>query len=191
MKIRRQVSTILLLFIVFIVNIVNAEQIIDKKGKIIYDIIKPTAESTINPDTISDALRIIPDTSIDYNGDLSKKYAGPQKNIFSKDILYQDIDKISDDVKEYTLIRHTSSITDLTEEKYFLTQDYKKDRLKITIITEEGHIYGKDGFFKIDDKIYYFDNEGLMVLGPCYDNIGNYYFFSYDTGELLEEIQKK
>lgn len=188
---KRQVFTILLLFVLFIINVVNAGQIIDKKGKIIYETTKPTAESTINPDTISDALRIVPDTSIDYNGDLSKKYAGPNKNIFSDGILYQNVEETLDGTKEYTLIRHASSFTDLTEENYFLTQDYKKDRLRITIITQEGHIYGKDGFFKINDKMYYFDDEGLMVLGPCYDSVGNYYFFSYETGELLEEIQKK
>lgn len=191
MKNKRQIFITILLFLIFIINIVNAEQVIDKKGKIIYEITKPTEESTINPDAISDALRIIPDTSIDYSGDISNKYEGPSKNIFSKDILYQGTEKVLDDVKEFTLIRHTSSITDLTEERYYLTQDYVKDRLKLTIITTDGYIEGKNGFFKIDNKTYYFDEEGLMVLGPCFDSIGNYYFFSYDTGELVEEIQKK
>lgn len=191
MKNKRQIFITILLFLIFIINIVNAEQVIDKKGKIIYEITKPTAESTINPDTISDALRIIPDTSVDYSGDTSNKYEGPSKNIFSKDMLYTGTEKALDDVKEFTLIRHTSSITDLTEEKYFLNQDYMKDRLKLTIITSDGYIEGKNGFFKLDGKIFYFDEEGLMVLGPCFDSIGNYYFFSYDTGELIEEIQKK
>lgn len=191
MKNKRQVFTVQLLFIVFIINIVNAEQIVDKKGKIIYEIEKPTAETTINPDTISDAQRIIPDTSIDYSVDISNKYEGPAKNIFSKEIIFSDIEKTQGEKKDYTLIRHTSSITDLTEERYFLTQDYKNDRLRLTIVTTEGHIYGKNGFFKINDKMFYFDDEGLMVLGPCFDSIGNYYFFSYETGELLEEIQKK
>ena len=30
-----------------------------------------------------------------------------------------------------------------------------------------------------------------MVIGPAVDDVGNYFFFSYETGELLEEIQKK
>ena len=84
-----------------------------------------------------------------------------------------------------------TSITDLTEEKYFLNNDAAKDRMRLTIATSDGIIEGKNGFFKIDDKVYYFDETGLMVLGPCYDTIGNYYFFSYDTGEMIEEIQKR
>ena len=39
---------------------------------------------------------------------------------------------------------------------------------------------------EIDGKTYYFDEDGLMVLGPAKDNIGNEYFFSYDTGEMLK-----
>ena len=80
----------------------------------------------------------------------------------------------------------------MDEDRYYLTEDVKKERLRLTIIVSGfGEIKAKNGFFKIKDKVYYFDEDGLMVLGPAYDNIGNYYFFSYETGELLEEKQVK
>lgn len=179
------------IFAVFAINVSYAEKIVDKKGRVIEEIKKPTAESTIDPDTITAADRRIVDLSLDYSGDTSKQYEGPSKNIFSNGYMYAGIDWSLIDQKDYTLIRHTSSITDLTGEKYFLNQDDLKDRIRLLIVTSDGMIDGKNGFFKIDGKTYYFDEDGLMVLGPCFDTIGNYFFFSYDTGELIEEIQKK
>ena len=55
----------------------------------------------------------------------------------------------------------------------------------------EGIIQAKNGFYKVNGKTYYFDKDGIMVLGFAEDDIGNTYFFSYETGELIEEIQKK
>lgn len=181
----------MMVFAVLAINISYAEQIVDKKGRIVEEINKPTAESTIYPDTITAADRRVVDMSLDYSGDTSNQYEGPNKDIFSSGYMYAGAGVNFIDEKAYTLIRHTSSITDLTYEKYSLDQDDLKDRIRLKIVTSDGMIEGKDGFFKIDDKIYYFDKDGLMVLGPCFDTIGNYFFFSYDTGELLEEIQKK
>ncbi|MBO6119221.1 MAG: hypothetical protein J6P02_02005 [Lachnospiraceae bacterium] len=175
------------LFLASIINTLYASEIIDKKGRIVEEIIKPTAEKVIDENTISDAIRRVPNLSADYNGDTSNKYAGPSKNIFSEHTLYSEKENAND--REWTLIRHTPSITDLSEEKYILNEDDANDRIRIMLITPNGMIEGKDGFFKIEDKIYYFDEKGLMVLGPCYDTIGNYYFFSYDTGELIEEVK--
>ena len=172
-----------IVFLLIVINVSYAEEIIDKKGRIVYEVTKPTAESTIDPDTILSADRRV--------AKLEGKYEGPSKNIFSKDILYSDSEWTWNDTKEFTLIRHTSPVTDLSEEKYQLNQDERKDRLRLTIVTSDGLIEGKNGFFKINEKTFYFDEEGLMVLGPCYDTIGNYYFFSYETGELIEEIQKR
>lgn len=191
---KNKVNNIIVLmsiFAVFAINVSYAEKIVDKKGRVIEEIKKPTAESTIDPDTITAADRRIVDLSLDYSGDTSKQYEGPSKNIFSNGYMYAGIDWSLIDQKDYTLIRHTSSITDLTGEKYFLNQDDLKDRIRLLIVTSDGMIDGKNGFFKIDGKTYYFDEDGLMVLGPCFDTIGNYFFFSYETGELLEEIQKK
>lgn len=190
-KILNNIIVLVLMFAVLAINISYAEVIVDKKGRVIEEIKKPTAESTIDPDTITAADRRIVDLSLDYSGDTSKQYEGPSKNIFSNGYMYSGTDWSLVDPKDYTLIRHTSSITDLTDEKYFLNQDDLKDRIRLMIVTSDGMIDGKNGFFKIDGKIYYFDENGLMVLGPCFDTIGNYFFFSYDTGELLEEIQKK
>ena len=180
-----------LLAMVFAINVSHAEEIIDKKGRVVYEITKPTAETTINPDTISAADRRVADLSVDYNDSSAYHYDGPTKNIFSSGVSYSDTNWSWNDTKDYTLIRHTNSITDLDDEKYFLNQDDAKDRLRIMIVTSDGLIEGKNGFFKINGKTYFFDEEGLMVLGPCCDTIGNYYFFSYETGELLEEVQAK
>lgn len=190
---KRKVNNIIVLVMVFAVlaiNISHAEIIYDKKGRIVEEIIKPTAESTIDPDAISAADRRVVDLSKDYD-DSSKHYEGPLQNIYSSGYMYAGVDWSSLDEKSYTLIRHTSSVTDLTYEKYFLNQDDRKDRLRLMIVTSDGFIEGKNGFYKIDGKTYYFDENGLMVLGPCLDTIGNYFFFSYETGELIEEIQKK
>lgn len=190
-KILNNIIVLVLMFAVLAINISYAEVVVDKKGRTVEEIKKPTAESTIDPDTITAADRRVVDMSLDYNGDTSRQYEGPSKNIFSSGYMFAGIDPSLLDKKDYTLIRHTSSITDLTYEKYFLNQDDLKDRIRLMIVTSDGMIEGKDGFYKIEGKTYYFDENGLMVLGPCFDTIGNYFFFSYETGELLEEIQKK
>ena len=123
------------MFAVLAINISYAEVIVDKKGRTVEEIKKPTAESTIDPDTITAADRRIVDLSLDYSGDTSKQYEGPNKNIFSNGYMYSGTDWSLVDQKDYTLIRHTSSITDLTDEKYFLNQDDLKDRLRLMIVT--------------------------------------------------------
>ena len=110
------------------------------------------------------------------------------KNIFSSNTIYSSTEWSWENNTEWTLIRHTPSITDVDEDRYVLQNDIKKDRMRLTIIIAGiGELEAKNGFYKIKDKIYYFDENGLMVLGPAYDTIGNYYFFSYETGELVEE----
>lgn len=181
--------TTFLLLSALLSSVLYAEELIDKQGRVVNEVTKPTAETTINPDTISDALRYVPRE----NSDLTKKeYAGPTKNIFSKDTIFSSSEWSWINSNEYTLIRHTSSITDVDEDRYKLMNDVKKDRMRLTIIVSGvGEFEAKNGFYKLKDKVYYFDEDGLMVLGPAYDNIGNYYFFSYETGELIEEIDVK
>ena len=179
------IGILLLCLITLATSTMASELIIDKKGRVLDEITKPTAESKVDPNTISDAIRYVPDGSIDFS---NKEYEGASKNIFSKNTIFSSTAKPSAENTEYTLIRHTPSITEVDEDRYYLTEDVKKERLRLTIIVSGlGEIKAKNGFFKIKDKVYYFDEDGLMVLGPAYDNIGNYYFFSYDTGELLEE----
>ena len=183
------IGILLLCLVTLAMSTLASELIIDKKGRVVDEILKPTAESKVDEDAISDAIRYVPDGSTDLS---DKKYEGPSKNIFSKDIIFSSTDWTNVDKSDYTLIRHTPSITDVDEDRYYLTEDVKKERLRLTIIVSDlGEIKAKNGFFKIKDKVYYFDEDGLMVLGPAYDNIGNYYYFSYDTGELLEEKQVK
>lgn len=183
------IGILLLCLVTLATSTLASELIIDKKGRVVDEILKPTAESKVDEDAISDAIRYVPDGSTDLS---DKKYEGPSKNIFSKDTIFSSTDWTYIDKNDYTLIRHTPSITDVDEDRYYLTEDVKKERLRLTIIVSDlGEIKAKNGFFKIKDKVYYFDEDGLMVLGPAYDNIGNYYYFSYETGELLEEKQVK
>ena len=174
-----------IIIITFLSSVLYAEDVIDKKGKVIYETIRPTAETTENPDKISDAARYVPRDSVDYT---QKEYAGPEKNIFSENTIYTSIDPKDIPETDYTLIRHTASITDVDEDRYVMTNDLKKDRMRLTIIVAStGELEAKNGFYKVNGKVYYFDEDGLMVLGPAYDTVGNYYFFSYETGELVEE----
>lgn len=187
-KLCKNIFLIAMSLVIICATISYASTLIDKQGRVIEEIIKPTAESTIDPDTISDAVRYIADGAKDYT---DSDYEGPSQNIYSNGYIYQFYEEIkNDENKEYTTIRHTPSITDVDEDRYYLNYDVNKDRLRLTIIISNvGKFEAKNGFYKIKDKTYYFDEDGLMVLGPCLDDIGNYYFFSYDTGELVDEIQ--
>ena len=197
---------IILLFIItsFHFNSYSTE-IVDKKGRIIEEILKPHAKENIDLDTISDVDRIKVSDNAYMN---NSGYAGPSKNIYSSDTVYQSDENNYDEIIKslynsheleiiekygsFTKIRHTSSITNVDEDRYELIEDYNNNRLRMKIFVNSIGIYNaKDGFYNVNDKTYYFDDEGLMVLGPAFDNIGNYYFFSYETGELLEEIEKK
>lgn len=160
-------------------NVSYANEIIDKKGKVVEEIIAPTAPSFVDDETISYAIR----------RSAVGNYDGPTKNIYSDAVLFttSETEAESDITEEgFTRIRHTSSITDLTGERYSFDQDYKNDRLRLTIFTKEGKIEGKNGFFMAEGEVYYFDKNGLMVLGPCIDDTGKKYFFSYETGRLIE-----
>ena len=197
---------IILLFIItsFHFNSYSTE-IVDKKGRIIEEILKPHAKENIDLDTISDADRIKVSDNAYMN---NSGYAGPSKNIYSAGTIHQSDENNYDEIIKslynsheleiiekygsFTKIRHTSSITNVDEDRYELIEDYNNNRLRMKIFVNSIGIYNaKDGFYNVNDKTYYFDDEGLMVLGPAFDNIGNYYFFSYETGELLEEIEKK
>ncbi len=179
-------------FMLLIINISFADILVDKKGKPIEEVLVPTAETTIDPNTMTDAVRrIVKDEFKDYTGQKAK-YSGPSQNIYSKGYIYQGSSSNDDKNSEYTLIRYTASITDVNEEQYELRQDINKDRMRLLIkVAGVGEFEAKNGFYKLDDKVFYFDENGLMVLGPAYDDIGNYYMFSYETGELVEEIQVK
>ena len=184
--------------------IVNAEVIVDKKGRDVIETVTPTEPSTVDENMISDALRIKTKLSGDSfiinedneiivipNSNPSKKgFENPSKNIFSSNTLYDVNTNI--DPSLITIIRHTSSITNVEDGKYELHTDLKSGRLMMNILLGvEGIIQAKNGFYKVNGKTYYFDKDGVMVLGFAEDDIGNTYFFSYETGELIEEIQKK
>ena len=199
MKVMYKKMPFIILFLAMLLivnNAVIASQYTDKLGRDVIEIIAPTAESHVDPDQISDAIRR---TVIS-----SENATDPIKNIYSESIIYdgtgesyQDYIKSLYDNKMYdvlatygecTNIRHTVSVTNVDEDRYMLINDSASDRLRMKVIVDSiGEYYAKDGFYKVNGKTYYFDENGLMVLGPARDSSGEYYFFSYDTGELLDD----
>lgn len=164
-------------------NYIFAEDLYDKKGRLFIETIAPTESQTTDPDEMSIALR--------------NKNKDSSKNINSQNIIAEEKETIKYDVGEEEigkkLIRHTNSIAVLEpNDKYELIYDNEADRLKMLIFVDNaGLIDAKDGFYQIEDKVYFFDETGHMVLGPVVDTIGNKFMFSYETGELIEEIQVK
>lgn len=99
-------------------------------------------------------------------------------------------------------VRHTYSVAKLDEGEYQLVTDYNTGLIKVKICTNGGfysnnsgremsgngsEIWAQNGFYEINGKTYYFDENALMLLGPAYDERGGEYFFSYETGELISE----
>ena len=169
----------------------------DKMGRPILDITNPTAERKPPEDALSDAERKTVKATSD------GKYKDPTQNIISESTVegsnipaYEDYIKSLYDARmiqtleqygEITEIRYTVSITDVDKDRYILINDSVRDRLKMKVIVDSlGEHFAKDGFYKVNGKTYYFDEEEYMVLGPARDKKGNYYFFSYETGELIE-----
>lgn len=206
-RINKVLYFLTILSVIYLSFVSFADTLIDKQGRDVYETLKHTAEVTIDPDTISAAIRHVPSSSKDYS---NSDYNGPTKNIFSSNIImpeesydeeYNNFYKslLSDEILNlintygnFTRIRHTASITNVDENRYAVSRDNKTERIKMKIIYDNiGKIDAKNGFYKVSDKTFYFDEDGLMVLGPALDDIGNYYFFSYETGELIEEVQKK
>lgn len=189
-------KTLVVLFIFTMTLVSHASYVIDKEGRVVEDITAPTAMPRVDPNTISDALRI---------GDSSSQYVkDPRQNIYSNEILdvdsgdtsFNDYIKSLYDNKFYDLIekygectdiRYTVSITNVDEYRYLIIEDKVSDRLRMKVIDNiNGDFFAKNGFYKVKGKVYYFDSNGLMVLGPARDERGNYYFFSYETGELID-----
>lgn len=161
--------------------------VVDKTGRIIESTMRPTAETTIDPNTNDIAIKL-KNRGITSSNDRTN-------NITSNGIIETEISDLATSSNTYTLIRHTNSIINIEDSNYRLYNDEKTGRIKILI--EQNAEYGfyndyiKDNFVKIDGKIYYFDKDGIMVLGNAYDTIGNYFYFEPSTGELINEIQKK
>lgn len=165
-------------FIITSISFAASQIIYDKKGREVVETERPTAESTIDPDHISDALR--------------RKNSDASKNVFSGKTLMPEENIVYDNAisneKAYTMIKHKSSINHLDDYGYELIEDRKADRLMLKIMSNNtGVFYAKSAFYEINNKTYYFDDDGHMVLGPCKDSTGRTYFFSYETGELLED----
>lgn len=174
-SIQKNIISFIIFFIV-IISFINEASNIDKKGRVYEETIRPTAEAKVDPDKISYALR--------KNVDVFSKY-DVEKNIFSSQIIAEEnINEIKTD--EYTKIRNTPSIVNVEDDTYEIVFDEKYDRLRLKINEKEkGVYYANNGFFRVGGKIYYFDENGLMVLGKAVDSSGEEYNFSIETGELL------
>lgn len=160
----------IIVFTLLITNFVYAEEVT-----------APTAEKKVDEEVVSEALR-------HGNSIFSENYVGPSKNIFSDDIIVQetkdDIVIINNDV---TQIRYCNSYADIDDYRVETVQDEKHDRLKLKIYLADnvGYVFAKDGFYRLNGKTYYFDENELMVLGKAVDTKGTEFFFSYETGELI------
>lgn len=148
----------------------------DKEGNIIPTVTRPTAAAKIDEDTLSVAIT-------KRNVERDKK--GTNSNVISHDV-YDTSIAYGD--PGYTVIRHTPSIASLEEWEYEIKHDQKTGRIKLLLrLDNDPMSFAKSGFFKIKDKTYYFDDDGLMVLGHAKDNMGCEYYFSLETGELVYE----
>ncbi len=139
----------------------------DKNGNEITTITRPTAPAKVDPDQMSVAI--------------TKRNAPVvSHSVYDTSITYGDAG--------YTVIRHTPSIANLEEWEYEIKHDQKTGRIKLLLrLDNDPMAFAKSGFFKIKDKTYYFDDDGLMVLGHAKDNMGCEYYFSLETGELVYE----
>lgn len=143
----------------------------------------PTVAPKVDEDMISEAER-------HGNALFSNNYNGPSKNIYSDTVIIQETEKndtnnlVPDGV---TNIRYCNSYADLDEYRVETIQDEKHDRLKLKIYLADnaGYIFAKDGFYRLNGKTYYFDENELMVLGKAVDTTGAEFYFSYETGELI------
>lgn len=190
-KFRKNIIAILFIIIesIFIITFSCLADNVDRLGRDVEDIIRPTAPIKVDEDKISDALR----RKVDVIGnDVDAK-----KNIVSSEIINdQDmrINKLEND-KPYTLISYTASITYVDEGTYEIINDEYTGRIKLLIkennqIDEEFLIYNVErfatkGFYNVKGKTYYFDENSLMLLGLAKDTRDNYYYFSPETGESI------
>lgn len=154
---------------------------VDKMGRVLETISKPTAANSKNLEQISDAERI--------------KNKDASKNIYSEHIIMEpefDFEKEINKDNNYTLIRKSVSISKVPDNKYEIINDEKSDRIKLKIRESGvGEWYAQNGFYEVNNKTFYFDENGLMVLGLAKDPFDNYYYFSEETGELIDEIPAK
>lgn len=150
----------------------------DKEGHVIETVTRPTAPAKVDPDQISVAIT---------KRSMPRDKTGTSSNVIAHSV-YDTPDTIVNYDMGYTVIRHTPSIANLEEWEYEIKHDQKTGRIKLLLrLDNDPMAFAKSGFFKVNGKTFYFDDDGLMVLGPAKDSMGCEYFFSYETGELLYE----
>lgn len=178
----------------------------DKLREPVTEILRPTASTKGNEDSMSYILRqkVRDDDIISTSSDAN------MNRWVNEGVIYQSKENPPVYETEASLInivsprkiRHTYSVAKLEEGEYQLVTDYNTGLIKVKICTNGGfyssgngreinanggEFWAQNGFYEINNKIYYFDENALMLLGPAYDERGGEYFFSYETGELLSE----
>lgn len=158
----------------------EANVIRDKRGVIIESTVRPTAAPKVDEDQISDA--------ISYKGKNDKDRVSTGSVIVSKNLIAPaELDERMKTLP-YTIIRHTPSIANVEDNEYEILHDQKTGRIKVMLRSNDNvGTYAKNGFYKINGKTFYFDENCLMVLGRAIDNMGCEYYFSEETGELIYE----
>lgn len=192
---------LLLLIMVFISNNIYASAVIyqpsteDKSdvirqelNDIINGVVKPKAEEVY---IFNDEVKPVKDPNfIDkktmYQPSIAGEFGLPSGSLNNNTI------KSTNNGLDYEVryIRHTQSITKV--EDYEFTYDYSVNKWTMHFVNEDKDSISpysgmaRNGFYKIGDKTYYFDNDGYMYVGILIDERDIVYNFN-EEGELVFE----
>ena len=81
-------------------------------------------------------------------------------------------------------IKHTQGITIVPTGSYNWEQTNKAGKWELYIFDQNVQRKAQSGFYMVDGKTYYFDNEGYMYVGTMMDERDTVYIFA-ESGELI------
>lgn len=148
--------------------------------------IKPTAESTIDPNILYTTKKTWEKEKKDTIGIIIQK-----ENVTPSEATYEYIS-----TQKYTYIRHRSGIATISGE--YLWEDYVDDnkeqqtRLLIYHSDDEQGLphYAYSGFYQIGEDIYCFDKKGNLIKGMAMDEYDIIYEFDNETGKFIKQYKK-
>lgn len=81
-------------------------------------------------------------------------------------------------------IKHTQSITIVPKGSYFWEKTTIAGKWKLGIFDKNTQRQAQSGFYMVDGKTYYFDDDGYMYVGTMMDERDTVYVFA-ESGELI------
>ena len=81
-------------------------------------------------------------------------------------------------------IKHTQSITIVPEGSYFWEKTTIARKWKLGIFDKNTQRQAQSGFYMVDGKTYYFDDDGYMYVGTLMDERDTVYIFA-ESGEMI------